>query len=332
MFDQLLNFVIRATNIAPKYKEEHCLVVSRAVGGCDICKEVCPHEAITIKRKVIIDDIDCTGCGLCVQECPSQALTANVTFQKGIPLKCSQVKGGAQSVNCLARLQATDLMRLSGNKGSVKLLHGDCADCKIGTEAVLEAVDKVADEAKTLASLLGRDLEVSREFAEKYDSQDNPDKISRRDFLRGGLRSVQENSADVLAPLEALANVEEEKGLPIEHVKKLAIIEVSQPEPEDLVPWRLPRVAEGCIFCPVCTNICPTDAFSREFEKPALRSGGTLNLEPDKCNGCDACVTSCPVDVISMDDNVTYQELTGGVQAAFVKETPTTEEKTVSRN
>jgi len=59
---------------------------------------------------------------------------------------------------------------------------------------------------------------------------------------------------------------------------------------------------------------------------------GQLMLEPDKCNGCDACVTSCPVDVISMDDDVTYQELTGGIQVAFEKETPTTEEQTVSRN
>jgi len=143
---------------------------------------------------------------------------------------------------------------------------------------------------------------------------------------------VQENSVDVLAPLEALANVKEEKGLPAEHIKKLAIIDMSKPEPEDLVPWRLPRIGEGCIFCPVCTNVCPTDAFSRTFEKPALKSGGTLDLEPDKCNGCNACVTSCPVDVVSMDDNVTYQELTGGVQVAFVKTTPTTEEKTVARS
>ncbi len=332
MFDQLLNFVIRATNLAPKYKESHCLVVSRAVGGCDICKDVCPHEAITIKRKVIIDDIDCTGCGLCVQACPSQALNATVTFQKGVPIKCSQVKGGAQSVNCLARLQASDLLRLSGQKGSVKLLHGDCADCKIGTEAVLTAVDNVAEEAKVLAGLLGRDLEVSREFAEKYDSQDNPEKLSRRDFLRGGLRSVQENTSDILAPLEGLANVQEEKGLPIEHIKKLAIIEVSKPEPEDLVPWPLPRVGDGCIFCPVCTNVCPTDAFSRDFEKPSLRSGGTLNLDPEKCNGCNACVTSCPVDVVTMDSEISYQELSGGTQIAFEKATVTTEEKTVSRN
>ena len=332
MFDQLLNFVIRATNIAPKYKEEHCLVVSRAVGGCNICKDVCPHEAITIKRKVIIDEIDCTGCGLCVQECPSQALTASVTFQKGVPLKCSQVKGGAQSVNCLTRLQASDMLRLSGQKGSVKLLHGDCADCKIGTEAVLPAVDKVAEEAKVLAKLLGRDLEVSYEFAEKYDSQDNLEKLSRRDFLRGGLRSMQENTSDVLAPLEALANVKEEKGLPAEHIKKLAIIELSKPEPEDLVPWSLPRVDDGCIFCPVCTNVCPTDAFSRDFEKPALRSGGKLLLEPDKCNGCNACVTSCPVDVVSMDSEISYQELTAGVQVAFEKLEVQKEEVTVSRN
>ncbi len=40
-------------------------------------------------------------------------------------------------------------------------------------------------------------------------------------------------------------------------------------------------------------------------------------LTPDLCVGCDACVPACPVNVMSMDDDVTWSELSGGEEEAF---------------
>ena len=72
-------------------------------------------------------------------------------------------------------------------------------------------------------------------------------------------------------------------------------------------------------MCPVCTNVCPTGAFHRELE-PVQVGGGVLKLEPERCNGCNACVTSCPVKVISLDEEVTWAELSSGTQEVYQKE------------
>ena len=324
MFDKLLNYLSKATSVQPKYTPEHCLVVTKAVGGCKVCADTCPHDAIKIKRQVEIDDIDCTGCGLCVQACPSQALESSVSYQPGAPLKCSQVRGSAQSVQCLTRLQPSDLLRLASKKDKVTLVRNECEGCKIGAGVVKEAVGKLIEDAKELAALRGRELEASILVTESYDTTDNPDPVSRRDLLRGGWRGAQRGAADVLAPLEVLNAAEEvEKGLPTELKKHYGLIESAKPEPDDLVPWTLPRVAEGCIMCPVCTNVCPTGAFHRELG-PVQVGGGVLKLEPERCNGCNACVTSCPVRVISLEE-VTWGELSGGSQEVYRKESSGTQ-------
>ncbi|MBS3966805.1 MAG: 4Fe-4S dicluster domain-containing protein [Truepera sp.] len=320
MFDRLLNFIVKATNLQPSYTPEHCLVVKRAVGGCTICHDICPHRAITITRQVAIDDIDCTGCGLCVEACPSQALEASVAFQPGAPLKCSQVTGSAQSVQCLARLQPSDLVRLADRQGVVTLVRNDCASCKIGAPAVIEALDRTAKAAQALAALQGVALKVSVQVAQKYDTTDNPKTLSRRELLRGGWRSAQHTASDLVAPLEQFSQGPKETLLPNELRKQLRLLSAAAPQPDTLVPWRLPRIAEGCIMCPVCTNVCPTKAFRREFDPPSEGGGAALLLAPERCNGCNACITSCPVKVITLDDQVSWSELSGGEQVVYRRE------------
>jgi len=107
--------------------------------------------------------------------------------------------------------------------------------------------------------------------------------------------------------------------VPLELERHLLIIRAADPEPEAQVPWTLPRVHDGCIMCPVCTNVCPTDAFHRELTPVKDGGGGVLKLEPERCNGCNACVTSCPVKVITLDDEVTWGELSGGTQEVYHK-------------
>ena len=320
MFDRLLNLLIKATNIQPAYTPEHCLVVTKSVGGCTVCKDICPHEAITISRQVEINDVDCTGCGLCVQACPSQALASSAAFQPGAPLRCSQVKGSAQSVQCLTRLDPSDVLRLAGRKDKVTLVRSECAGCKIGGAEVPEYLDKTLQKAQALAAVRGRTLAHEVRQETHFDVTDDPDVLSRRELLRGGVRGTQRFSADLLAPLEVFSDTQAEaKGVPEELERTLLLIRSAAPEPETLVPWSLPRVHDGCIMCPVCTNVCPTDAFRRELTPVKEGGGGTLQLEPERCNGCNACVRSCPVKVITLDDEVSYGELSGGTQAVYRK-------------
>lgn len=323
MLERLMNLIVRASDIKPHYTAEHCIAVKKSMGGCTVCEDTCPHEAITIGREVRIDEIDCTGCGLCVQACPSQALNSSVQYQPGAPLRCSQVNGSAQSVQCLTRLQTSDMLRLAGRRDKVTLVRSDCASCPIGSADVPEALNKTLEDAKTYAQLRDRTLETQVLVLEKYDATDDPEAFSRRDLLRGSWRGMQRGVADALAPIDPgtdADNDDERVVLPQELQREYRFLELADLAPEAKVPWVLPRVAEGCIMCPVCTNVCPTQAFRRELEPASQGSGGVLKLEPERCNGCDACVRSCPVRVISLDDEVTWGEVSGGTITAFERE------------
>lgn len=332
MWDNIFKFVAKATTVSPVYTKTNCIAFKQSMSICHACKDACPHDAISFKRgkEVQIDDVDCTGCGICVQACPSQALEPKLTYNSEVPLKCSQVKGGAQTVQCLGRLSATDILRLAGRKDNVTLVRSDCAGCKIGTEVIPELIEETISKAQTLAKIKEREVSVKVQILEKFDAADNPERISRRDLLRGGFKGLQTTASDMLAPLDP--GGDEEKILPREMQRQYRIIQSSQPEAEALVPWVLPRVADGCVMCPMCTKACPTDAFKRDYEPKDKEGGSVLMLEPEKCNGCNACVTACPVKVISLDEEVTWGELSGGPLEAFYKPPYLkSDSKTVSR-
>lgn len=318
--DDLLNFVLKATTVAPAYDADRCIAVSQSSTACHACVAACPHEAVELGREVHIDEVECTGCGLCVQICPSQALEPKVSYQPASSLRCSQVGGSAQSIQCLGRLQASDIVRLVARRGEVTLAHSDCANCPIGVPRILEGLAEAVEDARALVRQHGREITVRVEKRETLDQDGVPEGLSRRDLLTGGLRSVRRSAAGALAPVEALLRLPPDddgvKALPRETARRYRVLELARPAPEDPVHWRLPRVDDGCIMCPVCTRVCPTDAFSRDFD-PAEGEGVVLTLEPERCLDCGACVDACPVNVIHMDDDVRWGELAGGTVTAY---------------
>jgi ferredoxin len=45
-------------------------------GGCEICWQICPFEAIRIENGVAVSDPEkCDGCNMCVMACPVNAIT-----------------------------------------------------------------------------------------------------------------------------------------------------------------------------------------------------------------------------------------------------------------
>lgn len=152
---------------------------------------------------------------------------------------------------------------------------------------------------------------------ERLDTVDDPDPVSRRELLRGGWRGIQRSASDALAPFDP--GGEDDDSLPDEMQRQYRVIQAAKPEDDALVPWVLPRVADGCIMCPICTNVCPTKAFSRDFDAPD-KDGAVLMLDPERCNGCNACVKACPVKVITLDEEVTWAELSGGKEEAYYRD------------
>ena len=163
---------------------------------------MCPHKAIQIRRRVEIDEVDCTGCGLCVRACPSQALEARVRIRPAPALKCSQVGGDAPSIHCLGRLGASDLLRLAGSRNQATLARGDCGECPIGTEATILAVEQEIDRAEELARTCDREIDIELSHVDRLDRSLDPARLNRRELFRGGWRELQEGAAQALAPLD----------------------------------------------------------------------------------------------------------------------------------
>lgn len=320
--DDLLSMVFRATEVAPAYVADRCLVARNGQGACSACFDACPHDAVRIGGHVEIDKVDCTGCGLCIRACPSEALADPPRLQPGPALRCSQVAGDAPSVRCLAQLSGPDLVRLAGGADALTLARGACAGCKVGGAQVPEVVERSAAGANALLAPHGRGLLVNVREVKRLDAPVARERLSRRALLGAGARRAVEGAAEALAPLEAWLPAsappdepagDETRAAPPEAARRYRILAASRPGPEAPVPWRLPRVADGCILCPACTRACPTGALTRD-----LSGGqGALMLQPELCVGCDACVPACPVNVMSMDDSVTWGELSGGAEEAF---------------
>ena len=327
MLDDLLNFVFRAADVRPEFTKARCLAVRQSPAACRRCAEVCPHDAVTVRGSgVEIDDVDCSGCGLCVQACPSQALEPRVRLEGGRAAKCSKVGGDAQTVHCLGRLRPTDLHRLLRGRSTLVLARGDCADCPIGSAAVAEAIDDVAARARELLALRGGAAEIRVERRERFDDAETAERIDRRALLRGGWRGLQHGASDALAPLDPGGD---EREVPYEAARTWRALELADLAPETAVPWPLPVVSDACILCPICTKVCPTDAFSRTFDDDG---GGALVLDPARCIGCDACVGVCPVRAIAMDRRPAWSSASTGAREAYRKHAGGGDAGTVARS
>jgi len=54
--------------MAVKVNQEKC-------AGCNACVEVCPVNAIEIKKGKAVVSNECVECGACVNQCPDEAIT-----------------------------------------------------------------------------------------------------------------------------------------------------------------------------------------------------------------------------------------------------------------
>lgn len=246
-----------------------------------------------------------------MQACPSEALTSNVRLPSTGSVKCSQVEGNAQTVHCLGRLRPSDLHRLVRGHDEVTLARAECADCPIGNAAVAEAIDGVVADAQELLALRGVERTIRVEVTDRQDDTGTQERMDRRSLLQGGWRNVARSAADALAPLDPGG---EEDDLPEEPARRWRALELSDLVPETHVPWPVPDVDETCILCPVCTRVCPTDAFSRAYEDDG---SGALLLEPSQCIGCDACVSACPVKAITMERTPTWADASSGSREVY---------------
>lgn len=324
------------TDPRPNYTGERCLVEKNAVGGCDKCMQACPHDAVRITGSVGILEEACTGCGLCVQSCPTGALefdllstldalksqgtaAASTPSDARVPcsLKCSKVPGNGATTDCLGRVTPAALLASSAWGQRLTLVRGDCDTCKLGGPSVPGAVENVIQIAREYrANLSAEPLEVSlKRYGDSSATTDlepapvltPPPALSRREAMTSMARNTRGGVARVI-PDRILPGVEtrvETQHIPEEWAWRKRALRPTPPA-DTAQYWPTPSVNENCIFCPVCTNVCPTEAIRRE----RLEDGSyTLTLEVAACTGCNACVLSCPPDAMRLEARVPHGSL-----------------------
>lgn len=291
-------------NLVPRYTAPRCLLTRQAVGGCDVCFTACPHQAIEVQPVglgVAVDPERCTGCGLCVQGCPTGALEYDLqtplqalSDQRKEPeatLTCAQSGAGGPNLPCLGRVTPA-LLSAAGAWGlPLTLLHGDCPSCPVGSAEVPERLGQVLEATEQLRQATGRPAVVTIRPAGPED-QTREMKLSRRGAFGALLRVGKKQVAYHLPekPLPFVDWSEPEQRTPEEWKWRKQTLKPAPP-PDAVVTWPAPTVDNTCIDCPVCANVCPTEAITRNLQPDG---GVQLLLNLSACTGCMGCLRSCP--------------------------------------
>lgn len=297
LWDNLLGAILKLTDPAPTFSASRCLLEKNTVGGCDLCQQTCPHQAINLENLTVeIDASRCTSCGLCTQVCPGAALEFPLgPVQEGLTrgkgqIRCSQVQGSGDEVRCLGQLTPGVLAEASSRVGSLTLAHGNCAACKIGGPEVLPRLQGVVSQGQNYFPPL--DIRL-------HEGPLSGVSVGRREFFGAMLGGAKRSAAELIPnlPLPVLENLEADADLPAE--LQLRIL-AARRSPSTHWP-KVTMDAEGCTLCPVCTNVCPTQAIERIHENiEGLSEEYAVRLNVSACTGCQACVNSCPPQVLHL--------------------------------
>ena len=302
--------------------DQRVTILEEACTGCGLCVQVCPSGALEYDLLSSLGTLKTQG-----------TTSASSTQRVPASLKCSKVPGDGATLECLGRVTPAMLLASAAWGQRLTLARSDCDGCTLGSASVPAAIENVVQIAQAYREhLITPPLEVS---IAQYGVPENtvrygvPDQhlhdsanlepvvatpapltaasVSRRDAMQAMLRNSRGGVARVI-PDKLIPGVDtkvEAQQIPDEWVwRKKAL----RPTPQADAPqyWPAPVVDDNCIFCPVCTNVCPTSAITRDRQ-----SDGTykLTLEVGACTGCNACVLSCPPNAMTLEAKTPYSSL-----------------------
>ncbi|MBD3310145.1 DUF362 domain-containing protein [Candidatus Woesearchaeota archaeon] len=95
-------------------------------------------------------------------------------------------------------------------------------------------------------------------------------------------------------------------------IKNLGMGAVSKKTKSDIHEGCKPVIAEGCISCGKCVEVCPGDCFK-------LAEGKKLEMDLATCYGCSICVLNCPAEALKSKFALFYTLIAEGASAVLKK-------------
>lgn len=304
--------------------DQRVTILEEACTGCGLCVQVCPSGALEYDLLASLGTLKTQG-----------TTSASSSDRVLASLKCSKVPGDGATLECLGRVTPAMLLASAAWGQRLTLARSDCETCKLGGPSVPAALENVVQIAQAYREHLDAPpLEVSvaqygtpantvqygvpantvryGATLENQSSSATPApltaaSVSRRDAMQAMLRNSRGGVARVI-PDRLIPGVDtkvEAQQIPDEWVwRKKAL----RPTPQADAPqyWPAPVVDDNCIFCPVCTNVCPTNAITRDRQSDGSYK---LTLEVGACTGCNACVLSCPPNAMTLEAKTPYSSL-----------------------
>ena len=281
-----------------------CQYSTKLGSGCTLCRESCPHEAISQNREngVRIDHIQCTECGACLASCPTGALQygrfTDTVFTEyfrtvSLPQNVTVVLGNEENLHQFwwqtdkTRFETVFFLEYP-QPGALTSMHLFLLYAMgAGQIIILGQAGKAPQPVRLQIELVNAVLNAL------FNSQ-SPVLYARADTLAGELKKTHRQSPlTTLYHDFSLTNRRE----------KLADLLSFLCRQSDAEPLRLTGAAaavfgevncdrEKCTLCTACVGECRIGALSADADNFSLQQ------LPALCVQCGTCVELCPEDAL----------------------------------
>jgi formate hydrogenlyase subunit 6/NADH:ubiquinone oxidoreductase subunit I len=268
--------------------------------SCRRCLDICPHDAITLERDLVIDAEQCRGCLLCTSVCPVGALEPRHDFSlclaqlSKVPepvLGCIRTKECSNAtLACLGGLAEEHLLALHhALSGSLTLNLTQCADCPNTTMIIQlqQRVNAIAEAGLSGGNCLIIIVESAR------DIHCHDESVDRRSFFKSCRNHLLKGAEIILStPREESQRRSEyaEKRLPVKRQMLNWTRGMLSSELEGRIEKNFDSsvsFTETCTSCQGCVAICPTGALK------TVTAEETPVFEQLLCTGCGLCREFC---------------------------------------
>jgi len=300
---------------------EKCLKSIHRASACELCRDVCPTEAINFSATSLrFDPLKCTQCAACVAICPtdvfatedlSDEMLMNLIEEKRENLReiifsCQQIQNPASNaivITCLARLDRSLLLSccITPYTSSLQLVHGDCDTCHFpcikGIFAdTLAYVQRVLDAFKSnvCVSLVNlKDTSIKKH--ETIDGMTRQGHLKRRLFLNLFGKKASNNQTPIVVskiPKVLQENCEadhlfKKNNRLVSALKSLQQEFLLRDASATIGKKPIIDIAK-CKECSICTKVCPTGALHMDAEEYFL-----IACSPQLCIECYLCADVC---------------------------------------